>query len=345
MIAQGYSPIQRKQFFNTLWHYWLPRKISGMLWLVVAEGLPVGDWRRRIGQDGVCTLCQGGVMQTTAHALFDCPGVTIAWTLLRRIRSIAGAAPSFLTWESVLYGHLGRPCPAGREQAADDTIWKTAKPCVINQETPWLIIRSALLWSLWCQHCEYDLRSGLFHVGVAIFRSWQITVQVGMGAWRELQRYKRKRASEAHATMEQRFMEIWTVGDLFCSDRGGTPAWHPAPSPEYLPRDYSDWLSHTRIDRATNRGATPNQQDPSHSDSRRGTSNVSSPPTPREWALAVTPLNVRPGVEEAEQLAETIINQLVDSLVNEADQGTGLPDDLQSSEELNTQALFWASPP
>lgn len=73
--------------------------------------------------------------------------------------------------------------------------------------TPWHI-RSVVLWTMWSQYCDHDLHSGCFHVGVALFCSWKITIQAGMGACYELQRHRKKRSAEKHAAMEHHFLHI-----------------------------------------------------------------------------------------------------------------------------------------
>lgn len=77
--GRGYSGQQRKDFFLTLWHPWLPRKVSMMVWLIIADGLPVGEWRRKIGHSGLCNLCTEGVLQTSKHAFFECEAVRPVW--------------------------------------------------------------------------------------------------------------------------------------------------------------------------------------------------------------------------------------------------------------------------
>lgn len=39
---EGFNSKARARFFNRIWHPYLPRKVSAMQWLVLAEGLPVG---------------------------------------------------------------------------------------------------------------------------------------------------------------------------------------------------------------------------------------------------------------------------------------------------------------
>ena len=249
----GYSDQQRKSFFKRLWHPWLPRKVSSMVWLTIAEGLHLGDWRRRIGHSGICPLCNGNQLQTAEHGLFYCSAVRVAWEKLRHLLSLAGSPIPLVSWHDALYGELGRPRARGPGLGSlnpdDDISWDTGSPCSINRNTPWHIIRCTLLWYIWCQHCSHDLQDGSFHIGVALYKSWQCTVQVGMAAWRQLQKFKKKRDPSKHAEMEASFTAIWCQADLFCSDVGSKPKWHPTPHREFLPRALANRYSSARIDR------------------------------------------------------------------------------------------------
>lgn len=63
MGLSGYNFTQRRDFFSKLWHIWILRKVSSMVLLTIAEGLPIGEWRQRcIGLSGVCLLCRIGVI-------------------------------------------------------------------------------------------------------------------------------------------------------------------------------------------------------------------------------------------------------------------------------------------
>lgn len=62
-------------------------------------------------------------------------------------------------------------------------------PSTAVDETPWELLRCSLIWFLWCEKVEFDFGKGEFHVGVALFRAWQATVQAGMGAWQEMNKY------------------------------------------------------------------------------------------------------------------------------------------------------------
>lgn len=317
--AMGYSIQQRRDFFRKLWHHWTPRKISSIVWLTIADGLPLGAWRVRIGHSGICPLCTSRVLQTNEHGLFSCPAVIIAWQRLRRIRSKAGLQPGLMTWEEVLYGDLGTPNTPGRGVQDTDTLWDAGQPCSINVSTPWNIIRHALLWYIWCQHCEHDMRDGAFHIGIALFRAWQVTVQVGMGAWRELQKNRRKRNPEKHSAMEQLFLLIWCQANLFCSNQAGKPQWNPAPNHEFLPREFARRYTSARVQNQ-HLFTQPTQIDSqSHSDR----SEDFRPPSPGAWAMALTPLAAREP-DEAEQLAQAIVLQMFEDIAQEVEEETPL---------------------
>jgi hypothetical protein len=86
-----------------------------MVWLVIAEGLPIGSWRIKIRHSGICPLCDGNIIQTPEHTFFCCPAMSNAWTRLRKIRALVGKNPGLQIWDEVLYGDLGKPLPPGRE--------------------------------------------------------------------------------------------------------------------------------------------------------------------------------------------------------------------------------------
>lgn len=191
-----------------------------------------------------------------------------------------------------------------------------------------------------------------------MFKAWKITIQVGMAAWAELQRFRKKRKTEVHSAMEHRFMTIWCQGDLFCRNDNDAPRWHPAPSLHSLPREYSRHLSSTRIDRNTNEGAKATPASPPQSDLDVD-STISPPPSPCFWALNPTPFNtrnddIRPALmghdtrqAKVDNLAASILRQILQDVTNDAaeESAFSLPHDLQSSDELLAQAAFWTSQP
>ncbi len=52
-----------------MWHPWFPKKILTMMWLTMVEGLPIGAWCMKIGQEGICNLCTKSTLETTQHGL------------------------------------------------------------------------------------------------------------------------------------------------------------------------------------------------------------------------------------------------------------------------------------
>ena len=79
----GMDSKTRANFFNKIWHPYLPRKVSAMHWLILSEGLPVGDWRARIGLSNICQFCADQARETLSHAFLDCTSINRAWTLFQ----------------------------------------------------------------------------------------------------------------------------------------------------------------------------------------------------------------------------------------------------------------------
>jgi hypothetical protein len=40
-----------------------------MVWFNTAKGLPIGEWRIKIGQEGICRLCAKGALEIVEHGL------------------------------------------------------------------------------------------------------------------------------------------------------------------------------------------------------------------------------------------------------------------------------------
>lgn len=241
---RGFSGQQRRQFFMRLWHPWLPRKVSTMIWLTIAEGIPVGDWRRRIGHTGLCNLCGEGQLQTPEHAFFGCVAIQPIWVKVRELFSGISGAPMISSWELALYGNLGHP---RIDDMAEDVLWESGTHCTISARTLWDTFRMALIWFMWCQYVQYDLKNGDFHIGVIMFRAWQLTTQIGMAAWRQLQKFKRKRNPQKHAEMERILLNIWGQGGVFCTTDGRSPKWRLLPLPTFLPRELASRLRSTSV--------------------------------------------------------------------------------------------------
>ena len=97
--AEGVDSKTRAKFFNRIWHPYLHRKVSAMQWLILAEGLPVGAWREKLGLPGNCPLCISQERETLQHAFLDCEEVKQAWTCFLQTQSVANLPPAYTTWE------------------------------------------------------------------------------------------------------------------------------------------------------------------------------------------------------------------------------------------------------
>lgn len=148
------------------------------------------------------------------------------------------------TWEQALYGNLGHP---RFNNTAEDILWDSGAQCAISARTLWDTFRMAIIWFLWCQYVQYDLKEGNFHVGIILFKAWQTTAQIGMAAWRQLLKFKRKRNPQKHAEMERTLLLIWGQGNIFCSPQGRIPIWRPIPRHSFLPRELATKLRSTRV--------------------------------------------------------------------------------------------------
>jgi hypothetical protein len=64
-----------------------------MKWLILANSLPVGAWRRRIGHRSNCTLYNTRTLETLEHMFLTCSWVTDAWQKFNIIWCAIGFAP------------------------------------------------------------------------------------------------------------------------------------------------------------------------------------------------------------------------------------------------------------
>jgi hypothetical protein len=118
--------------------------------------------------------------------------------------------------------------------------WDVGKPYIISMRTPWDIFKSSLLWFIWCQKCEQDLRKWHFHLGIILFRSWQTTVHVGMVAWKELHGFKK--SNRKQKKLVAKFKKVWTQGGLFYKNSGRLH-WQIMLNSYYIPKHMVDHRS------------------------------------------------------------------------------------------------------
>jgi hypothetical protein len=89
--------------------------------------------------------------------------------------------------EDVLLAKLHSPCREGPNE--EEIQWVIGKFCNVMLSIPWDIFKS-LLWFIWSQKCEQDLKEGHFHLSIVMFWTWQTTIKVGIVAWKELHKFK-----------------------------------------------------------------------------------------------------------------------------------------------------------
>ncbi|KAG0573469.1 hypothetical protein KC19_VG181100 [Ceratodon purpureus] len=209
----GHAKWERKRYYSKLWHPWVQRKIASMIWLTGSGGLPLADrrFRKKMCESGVCNMCSTGASETLEHFFMECPAVSEVWDRFRFLRALVAA-----------------------EASADSVPAR-----IDNIKTPWNILRVSLVWCLWCQKCGHDLRGGNFHIGVALFRAWQLTIQSGMGAWRELQNHISEPKTRRQMEKEAAFIKIWTHKGVFCKSDGRLK-WQMAPHHQFLPKDLAN---------------------------------------------------------------------------------------------------------
>ena len=164
--ASGFDGKARDKFWNKIWHPYLPRKVSAMQWLLLAEGLPVGSWREKVGLNGACQLCILQERETTKHAFLDCEEVKQAWELFRNIIAKTNLPPAYHTWTEISRGLM--TIPSGPSVEAE-LRWDTASEFSINMETPWDILRAQLLWAIWSQRLSHAFNDERFHLGLVIW--------------------------------------------------------------------------------------------------------------------------------------------------------------------------------
>jgi hypothetical protein len=68
--------------------------------------------------------------------------------------------------DDILLGKLHSSCHEGTNE--EEIQWVIGKSCIIMLSIPWDILRS-LLWFIWCQKCEKDLKEGHFHLSIVMF--------------------------------------------------------------------------------------------------------------------------------------------------------------------------------
>ena len=245
--AIGFDSKSRAKFWNRIWHPYLPRKISAMQWLILTDGLPVGEWREKLGMDGACQLCIRHAQETLPHAFLNCEEVAQAWDLFRKTRARSGLHPAYLNWIEVSRGLM---TPPEGPSIDSELRWDTAAAFTINMETPWDLLRAQLLWAIWCQRLAHAFNDERFHLGLVLWYAWRNTVYAAMEAYKELHRHKRN--EEKRQQQIDCFQKVWTQGNIFGRMSVSGLKWHLTPSQDFLPQELGAWtIPPIRIHRAS----------------------------------------------------------------------------------------------
>jgi hypothetical protein len=59
--------------------------------------------------------------------------------------------PKYSFWEEILLGELHQP---RNELVDEEKKWDVGKPSIISMKIPCDILKSSLLWFIWCQKCK-----------------------------------------------------------------------------------------------------------------------------------------------------------------------------------------------
>ncbi|KAG0592850.1 hypothetical protein KC19_1G284800 [Ceratodon purpureus] len=241
--AQGYNYKQCKLVINKVWHSWLPKKISAMLWLTMAGGLPVGAWRHLAGWGGECKMCNTADIESPEHALRTCPMVAEVWIRYAALRAHYNLPNNCNTWNKILYGEI--TSPPGASTIEEATKWDSSGLTVTTENTAWDILRACLVWNIWVQKCAQELNGESFSVGKVLFYSWKTTIQIGMEVWAEIFRHAKHRSTERRAEMMAAFETIWTKQGVF-GRMAQAPKWNSTPPDALLPQNLAQILIRDR---------------------------------------------------------------------------------------------------
>ncbi|KAG0575056.1 hypothetical protein KC19_VG314100 [Ceratodon purpureus] len=190
----GYNSLEQTRIYQRIWHTWKPSKVAAMNWLTAGGGLPVGEWRKKIGDAGTYRMCNDNSDDTLQHSLVTCQHVKTTWDRYNDTRSALDSNLPPLVWPQHITGIID---PPGTPPAVDTFTWDSQGRTKIDMDTPWDILRSCLLRFIWCQRYRYELNNHPFHLGAALFNAWRTTIYIGMEAESEIVKYKKPERRQA----------------------------------------------------------------------------------------------------------------------------------------------------
>lgn len=101
---------------------------------------------------------------------------------------------------------------------------------MITEETPWELLRSALIW---CPKTQREFTRESFFLGSIIFRSWQLTIQMAMAAWSSINCIKNLTRK---ANLKAAFLGCWFASDILGRTESDVVHWNTFPVASLLPR-------------------------------------------------------------------------------------------------------------
>ena len=69
------------------------------------------------------------------------------------------------------------------------------------------LLRSSLLWNIWVAKTQKEMGDESFYLGSILFKSWQLIIQMGMAAWKDI--FQQKRSEERRRLLIMKFEESW----------------------------------------------------------------------------------------------------------------------------------------
>lgn len=87
LIDKGHLYNERRTVYSKLWHpWWLPHKVSSLLWQCIEHGLPIGEWQINVNSLEPCSLCSVYVIETQSYAFVENLRVSHTWSLFGQVR-------------------------------------------------------------------------------------------------------------------------------------------------------------------------------------------------------------------------------------------------------------------
>ena len=74
-----------------------------------------------------------------------------------------------------------------------------------------------------------------FHLGCILFKSWQLTIQMGMATWKDI--FLHKRSETRRRFLITKFQETWSNIDCFGTYNGHNISWNLFPHILFLAQD------------------------------------------------------------------------------------------------------------